>query len=118
MTSNKLFIIGTIIGSTRVRRIGLRVASFILDSIKSAGSNACGDAFLRERTAIDLIDLKDYSLPIFDEPGIPNRIKSPDGYEHEYTRVLARHVTSYDGFVFLSAQRNWGVPAELKNAID
>ena len=118
MISNKTFKLGIIIGSTRVRRVGPQVASFIQDSIKNASADAGGDASLRERTAIDLIDLKDYNLPMFDEPGIPNRIKSPDGYEHEHTRVWARHIASYDGFVFLSAQRNWGIPAELKNAID
>ena len=116
--SNKTFKIGIIIGSTRVRRVGPQVASFIRDSINNAGPDACRDASLRSRTAIDFIDLKDHSLPIFDEPGIPNRIHSPDGYEHEHTRMWARHVASYDGFVFLSAQRNWGIPAELKNAID
>ena len=118
MTSNKTFQIGIIIGSTRVRRVGPQIASFILDSIKNAGPEASGDALLQERTNIDLIDLKEYNLPIFDEPGIPNRIKSPEDYEHEHTRVWARHIASYDAFVFLSAQRNWGIPAELKNAID
>ena len=120
MTSNKIFKFGIIIGSTRVRRVGPQVASFILDSINRASpTNARSDsASLRSRTAIDLIDLKDHNLPLFNEPNIPNRIHSPDGYQHLHTRLWSRHVTSYDGFVFLSAQRNWGIPAELKNAID
>ena len=118
MTSNKTFNIGIIIGSTRVRRVGPQVANFIRDSINNAGLDVCSDASLRLRTVIDLIDLKDHNLPIFDEPGIPNRITSPDGYLHEHTRRWARRVASYDGFIFVSAQRNWGIPAELKNAID
>lgn len=118
MTSNKTFKIGIIIGSTRVHRVGPQVATFIRDSIQTAGPDACSDASLRSQTTIDLIDLKDHNLPIFDEPGITNRITSPDGYTHEHTRVWARRVASYDGFIFVSAQRNWGIPAELKNAID
>ena len=118
MTSNKTFKIGIIIGSTRVRRVGPQVASFILETIRNAGPETSGNALLQERTNIDLIDLKLYNLPIYDEPGIPKRIQSPEEYEHEHTRVWARRIASYDAFVFVSGQRNWGIPAELKNAID
>lgn len=118
MTSNKTFKIGIIIGSTRVRRVGPQVASFILETIKNAGPDTSDNALLQERTNIDLIDLKLYNLPIYDEPGIPKHIKSPEDYEHEHTRVWARRIASYDAFVFVSGQRNWGIPAELKNAID
>ncbi|TVY84586.1 NAD(P)H-dependent FMN reductase LOT6 [Lachnellula suecica] len=106
------------VGSTRVVRVGPQVANFILDTIKAGHLEASGDEKMKTRTTIDLIDLKDYNLPIFDESGIPNRIHSPEGYDHEHTRVWSRHIASYDAFVFLSAQRNWGIPAELKNAID
>lgn len=118
MVLNKTFKIGIIIGSTRVHRVGPQVASFIRDCINNAGPDVCSDASLRSRTVIDLIDLEDHNLPIFDEPGVPNRITSPEGYVHEHTRRWARRVASYDGFIFVSAQRNWGIPAELKNAID
>ena len=37
---------------------------------------------------------------------------------NEHTRIWARRISSCDAFVFISAQRNWGIPAELKNAID
>ena len=122
MAADKAFKVGLIIGSTRVVRVGPQVAKWILDTVKAGGPSsadaAADDASLRARTTIDLIDIKDFNLPIFDEPGIPNRIKSVEGYEHEHTRVWARHIAGYDAFVFLSAQRNWGIPAELKNAID
>ena len=114
--------VGLIIGSTRVVRVAPQIANFILEIINAGGTDASADASadasLRAGTTIDLIDLKDFNLPIFDEPGIPQKIKSPEDYEHEHTRVWARHIASYDAFIFLSAQRNWGIPAELKNAID
>ncbi len=118
MTTNPTFKIGIIIGSTRVHRVGPQIARFILDILNNARPPPSNHALPQQRTTIDLIDLNDYNLPIFNEPGIPKRIKSPEGYEHEHTRVWARHISSYDAFVFLSAQRNWGIPAELKNAID
>ncbi|KUI64696.1 NAD(P)H-dependent FMN reductase LOT6 [Cytospora mali] len=113
--------VGIIIGSTRVVRVGPQVAKFLLDTFKTAGPDASApspDLELQSRTQIDLIDLKDYNLPIFDEPVIPNRVFKPEGYANEHTRVWSRKIASYDAFVFLSAQRNWGIPAELKNSID
>ena len=121
MTSNKVFKIGIIIGSTRVQRVAPQIANFILDAINKGNPDTTSDDApppIFERTDINLIDLKDYNLPIFNEPGTPKYFKSSEAYEHETTRVWSRHIASHDAFVFLSAQRNWGIPAELKNAID
>lgn len=124
--SDRKLKVGIIIGSTRVVRVGPQVAQFLLDTFKTTSppdttiSSAVHppDPALQARTEIDLIDIKDYNLPIFDEPVIPNRVTGPEGYAHEHTRAWSRRVAAYDAFVFLTAQRNWGVPAELKNAID
>ncbi len=56
-------------------------------------------------------------LPLFDEPGIPSQIRD-GGYAHEHTRQWSQRVAALDGFVFVSPQYNWGIPAGLKNAID
>ena len=39
-------------------------------------------------------------------------------YEHEHTRAWSRTVSSFDGFIFVFPQYNWGYPAALKNALD
>jgi NAD(P)H-dependent FMN reductase len=111
----KTFRVGIIIGSQRVVRIGPQVAKFVRDAVETPSGQY---AALQARTTVDLIDLKTYDLPLFDEPIIPNRVHSAEGYANEHTRVWSRLIASYDAFVFLSAQRNWGIPAELKNAID
>lgn len=119
--TERILRVGIIIGSTRVVRVGPQVANFLLDTFQTASPNPDPDQQqqrLQSRTQIDLIDLKDYNLPIFDEPVIPKAILEPAGYAHEHTRAWSRKISSYDAFVFLSAQRNWGIPAELKNAID
>ncbi|KAI2615125.1 putative NADPH-dependent FMN reductase [Hypoxylon sp. NC1633] len=78
----------------------------------SIENNAC---FL---TKTDLIDLNDFNLPFFDEPGNPKTIKSPEDYTHEHTRLWSRRIAAYDAFIFLSVQRDWGIAVELKNATD
>ena len=124
MTTSKIFKVGLIIGTQRAVRIGPQVADFILDAIKTGGHAASSPSPSSDLTqkppgiAFDLIDLAAHRLPIFVEPGIPNQITSPEGYEHEHTRIWARRIAACDAFVFVSAQRNWGTPAELKNAID
>lgn len=115
MSSKQILRIGIIIGSTRVGRIGPQVGAFLQEAIRSSPE---GTEEVRSRTNVDIIDIKDFNLPIFDEPGLPNRLKSSEEYKNEHTRVWSRHISKYDAFIFLSAQRNWGIPAELKNAID
>ncbi len=39
-------------------------------------------------------------------------------YEHDHTRAWSRTVDSYQGFIFVFPQYNWGYPAPLKNALD
>ena len=111
--TTKAFKVGIIIGSQRVVRIGPQVANFVHDAITAS------DTTLRNKgVSFDLIDIAEHNLPIFNEPGIPQQINSVDGYEHETTRVWSRRIAACHAFVFVSAQRNWGIPSELKNAID
>ena len=62
----------------------------------------------------EVIDLAVWNLPLFDEPGIPAR----DPPQHEHTRAWSGKVASFQGFVFVIPQYNWGYPAALKNALE
>jgi NAD(P)H-dependent FMN reductase len=62
----------------------------------------------------ELIDLAAIDLPFLDEP----RKAALGEYQHEHTRAWSRLVSSYDGFIFVFPQYNWGYPAPLKNALD
>ena len=64
--------------------------------------------------AFEIVDLKDWPLPMDDEPGIP----AAGDYVFEHTRAWSRKISEGDGFVFVSPQYNWGYPAPLKNALD
>ena len=74
----KCFRVGTIIGSQRVLRIGPQVAQFVLDTIKTSEASYTGAVSSRPSISFDLIDIKEHNLPLFDEPNIPNQIKSPE----------------------------------------
>ena len=116
--NEKTYRVGVIVGSQRVVRIGPEVANFVLDTIKISGPQVSSDTARRPEITFDLVDLAAQELPFFDEPGIPAQTKSPEDYKHEHTRSWSRRIAALDAFAFVSAQRNWGIPAELKNAID
>src|SRR5471030_1364070 len=70
----------------------------------------------RETTkgAFEVVDLKDWPLPMDDEPGVP----AGGDYEFEHTRAWSRKIAEAGAFVFVTPQYNWGYPASLKNALD
>jgi NAD(P)H-dependent FMN reductase len=116
MTTPKIFKVGILIGTTRVARIGPQVAQFLLDILNDAGTKQYKKA--QSQISLETIDIKDFNLPMFNEPGLMNRITRTEDYFHAHTRAWSTHISTFDAFIFLSAQRNWGIPAELKNAID
>ena len=95
--------IGIVIATTRQGRFGDRPAAWIRDLASS-------------RTDMDFetVDLRDYPLPFFDEPMSP--LWAPP--KNEIAQRWARKVAELDGFIFVTAEYNHGVPAVLKNALD
>ena len=99
--SNPRFLV--VIGSVRPQRIGPDVARWVAN----LGMSAAPAGF-------EVIDLRDWPLPMDDEPGIP----AQGDYTQPHTRAWSRKVAGADGVVFVTPQYNWGYPAPLKNAID
>lgn len=95
--------IAVVVGSTRPTRICHDIAVWTR-------------AVLAENSSLDyqLVDLAEIALPLLDEP----LMAALQTYEHEHTRAWSRLVRSFDGFVFVLPQYNWGYPAPLKNALD
>jgi NAD(P)H-dependent FMN reductase len=92
-----------IIRSTRPNRIGRQIAEWVLRNIP-----------LSKVFDAELLDRKDWPLPLNDEPGIP----ATGVYAHELTRAWSRKIAAADGYIFVTPQYNWGYPAALKNALD
>lgn len=95
--------IGIVIGSTRPTRFGDKPAAWIYGI---AGKHSDLD--------FELIDLRDYSLPLFDEPGAP----AWGPVSNEVARRWAAKLADLDGFILVTPEYNHGPSAVLKNALD
>ena len=91
-----------LLGSTREGRFGDRVAKWLY-----------GHATEREDLIAELIDLRDWPLPFFNEPLSPIT-----GRYASEARAWAAKVAEADGYVFVTPEYNFGYPAVLKNALD
>ncbi|QLL34148.1 hypothetical protein HG536_0F04750 [Torulaspora globosa] len=105
-----VFRIGVILGSTRSTRLSPRIAQYVIDRVRSSEWDIS--------FTLSLIDLKEWDLPLMDEPKVPALVTKTEDYESEVARKWSREISSYDGFIFVTPQYNWGYPACLKNAID
>lgn len=93
-----------ILGSTRPLRKGEIVAKWVLN-----------EAVKRKDFHSELIDLKDYPLPFYDEPESPSVLKK---YTHREAAKWADKIRSADGYIIVTPEYNHGYPAVLKNALD
>jgi NAD(P)H-dependent FMN reductase len=60
------------------------------------------------------VDIKEFNLPLLDEPVPPSQGK----YSKEHTKKWAAKVAAFDGYVFVTPEYNHGTSGALKNAID
>lgn len=97
--------IQVIIGSTRQGRYGDKPARWIH-----------GELAAREGIRAELVDLRDYPMPFFDEPSSPARMKRV--YTHEVVKRWSAKIDAADAYVFTVAEYNHGYSAVLKNSLD
>src|SRR6202140_1972176 len=98
-------IISVIVGSTRHGRFSEKPAQWILQHLKN-----------RDGIEARLLDLRDFSMPFFDQaltPAMPGRAP----YENEVVKRWTAEIAASDGFVFVTPEYNYGPSAVLKNAI-
>jgi NAD(P)H-dependent FMN reductase len=95
--------IGIIIGATRDARFGATPAKWIYDVAK-ADPNI--DA--------ELVDLKDFALPLFNEMASNAWVPSADPKAVAWQKKVAE----FDGYIIVTPEYNHSIPASLKNAFD
>jgi NAD(P)H-dependent FMN reductase len=95
--------IGIVISTTREGRFGDKAAVWIADIAAARGD-----------LDVEIVDLRDYPMPFFDEPTSP--FWAPPN--NEVAQRWGRKVAELDGFIFVTAEYNRGPPAVLKNALD
>ncbi|MGA7297032.1 MAG: NAD(P)H-dependent oxidoreductase [Rhodanobacteraceae bacterium] len=92
-----------VICSTRPGRVGPSVARWF-------------DEFARQHGNFDveLVDLADFDLPVYDEPAHP----ALQDYKHEHTKRWSKSVDSADAYVFVMPEYNYNPTPALVNALD
>lgn len=103
MTISQLPHIGIVIGSTREGRFADKPAQWFH-----------GIASQRTDVSAELIDLRDYPMPFFDEALSP--AWAP--VKNEAAQRWAEKLATLDGLVVITAEYNHGPTAVLKNAFD
>lgn len=98
--------IGIIVGSTRPNRVSIQVAEHVLES---ANNLKLAD------TTFELVDLKDYNLPMFDEPAPVGML---DEYSSQAIKDWSAKIGELDGYIFVTPEYNKSLPAVLKNALE
>ncbi len=96
--------IKVILGSIRQGRFGEKPAQWIFEKAKAKGLD------------VELLDLKDYPLPVFAEPQLPAAVSG--NYPNAAAKKWAAKIGEADGFIFVTPEYNHGYPSSLKNAID
>ena len=96
--------IGIITGSTRDSRVNLNVAEWV----KSIADQ-------RTDAEYELVDIKDYNLPRFNESIPP--IMSGGDYQTPEAKPWSKKISELDGFVFVSPEYNKSVTSGLKDRL-
>ncbi|HBA84435.1 MAG TPA: NADPH-dependent FMN reductase [Verrucomicrobia bacterium] len=92
-----------IVGSTRPGRKAEAVARWVHEI-----------ATKRSDAQFELVDIKDFNLPLLDEAESP----SMQQYSQPHTKAWSAKIDAFDAFVFVTPEYNHGISGALKNAID
>ena len=95
--------IAVIIGSTRKTRFADKPAAWLMEQVAK-----------RDDMDFELVDLRDYELPFFDEMASNLWMPSSD------PKAVAwqNKVGEFDGYIVLTAEYNHSITGALKNALD
>jgi NAD(P)H-dependent FMN reductase len=97
--------IKVIAGSTREGRFSDKAAAWIAEEIKKG-----------EGVAVEVLDLRDYEMPFFNEAVNPSAKKEP--YKNEAVARFTKKIAEGDAFVIVTPEYNHGTSAVLKNVLD
>lgn len=101
----KLIKIKIIIGSTRQNRFSDKPANWIFNEAKKL-----------KDVGVELLDLRDYPMPFFDDATSPSMTNGQ--YSNETIQKWAEKINDGDAFIIVAPEYNHGYSAVLKNALD
>lgn len=94
-----------IIGTTRINRASEGVANWVMKNLPET-----------KYSSYELVDLRDWNLPFFDEAIPP--LASKGSYENKVAQKWLEKAKNADGFLIVTGEYNHSIPAVLKNAMD
>jgi NAD(P)H-dependent FMN reductase len=94
-----------ILGTTREGRVSERMAKWVLKTAKDLPD-----------TEIELLDLKDYPMPFFNEPVSPRF--NPDRHPNPVAKKWLDKLDRQDAYLIVTPEYNHSIPGVLKNALD
>ena len=97
--SNRILVL---YGSYRSDRMGIRLANFVINGLRSRGED------------VEFIDAKAIGLPMLDRM----YKEYPKGSAPAELEKLAGQIRGADGFVLVTGEYNWGIQPGLKNLTD
>ena len=100
MTNPKIAII---VGSTRASRFADKPVTWLVENAQK-----CDDM------TFEVLDLRDYDLPLFDEVASNLWVPSQDPNAVKWQNKLAE----FDGYIVVTPEYNHSIPGVLKNAFD
>jgi NAD(P)H-dependent FMN reductase len=95
--------IAIIISTTRAARFGHKPAQWVKDI-----------AAQRDDIETEIVDLRDFPMPFFDE--VASNAWAPT--QNPVGQRWQKKIAEFDGYIFVTAEYNHGIPASLKNALD
>lgn len=97
--------VSVIAGSTREGRFSDKSAHWI-----------ASEAAKRSGVSVEVLDLRDYEMPFFDDPVSPSYKNEP--YAHEAVARFTEKIAASDVFIMVTPEYNHGTSGVLKNALD
>ncbi len=95
-----------ILGSTREGRFSEKLVPWIKENLAK-----------RPEFDPEFLDLRNYPLPFYDQPGVPAEVKG-GAYPNEVARKFAAKIAHGDAFLMVAPEYNYSPSAVLKNALD
>jgi NAD(P)H-dependent FMN reductase len=95
--------IGIVISTTRPARFADNPTTWLM-----------AIAAKREDAEFEVVDLRDYPMPFFEENGSPFYVP----VQNEVAQKWGAKMASLDGYVFITAEYNHSISGALKNALD
>jgi len=92
-----------ILASTRSARQGDKIATWFMPLAERQGE-----------FSVELIDLAQVNLPLFDESDSPRA----QNYQHDHTKAWSALVSRADAYVIVTPEYNFSTPPSLSNALD